>query len=152
MARVRGVIAPPAAIRPLQILQQNLFISANRFVQHAGIAALRQGRETLQSMREAYDRRRRSLVPALQKLGFGVPAMPVGAFYVFADARAFDTDSRRLAFRILEEIHVAVTPGVDFGEIGEGWLRFSYAAADQTIDEALERLGHLLGTSALSAS
>ena len=88
----------------------------------------------------------RRLVPALRKLGFGVPAMPVGAFYVFADARAFDTDSRRLAFRILEQTHVALTPGIDFGESGEGWLRFSHAAADATIDEALERLARLLAS------
>jgi len=143
--RLGYVIVPPGILRPLQILQQNLFISANRFVQHAGIAALREGQSTVQAMCEAYDRRRRHLVPALQKLGLEVPAMPRGAFYVFADARAFDSDSRRLAFRILDEAHVALTPGIDFGEIGEGWLRFSYAAADETIDEALERLARVLG-------
>jgi aspartate/methionine/tyrosine aminotransferase len=143
--RLGYVIVPPGALRPLQILQQNLFISANRFVQHAGIAALREGQATLQSMREAYDRRRRRLVPALRELGFEVPTMPTGAFYVFADARAFDTDSRRLVFRILDKVHVAITPGVDFGEIGEGWVRFSYAAADETIEEALNRLARMLG-------
>jgi aspartate/methionine/tyrosine aminotransferase len=145
--RLGHVIVPSGALRPLQILQQNLFISANRFVQHAGLAALEKGAQTVRDMRETYDRRRRRMVPALRKLGFGVPTMPVGAFYVFADARAFDTDSRRLAFRILEEAHVAVTPGIDFGEVGEGWLRFSYSAADDTIDEALDRLGRLLGAS-----
>jgi aspartate/methionine/tyrosine aminotransferase len=143
--RLGYVIVPPGALRPLQVLQQNLFISANRFVQHAGIAALREGQATLQSMREAYDRRRRRLVPGLRELGFEVPTMPAGAFYVFADARAFDTDSRRLVFRILDKVHVAITPGVDFGGIGEGWVRFSYAAADETIEEALNRLAGMLG-------
>jgi aspartate/methionine/tyrosine aminotransferase len=143
--RLGYVIVPQSAARPLQILQQNLFISANRFVQHAGIAALREGGPTVRAMREAYDGRRRLLVAGLRKLGFGVPAMPAGAFYVFADARPFDTDSRRLAFRLLEETQVAVTPGIDFGEAGEGWLRFSYAASDDTIAEALERLAPVLG-------
>ena len=71
--------------------------------------------------------------------------MPAGAFYVFANARAFDTDSRRLVFRILDKVRVAITPGVDFGEIGEGWVRFSYASADETIEEALSRLAGMLG-------
>ena len=84
------------------------------------------------------------MVDGLRRLGFGVPTIPVGAFYVFADARAFDTDSRRLAFRILEEAHVAVTPGIDFGEAGEGWLRFSYTAPDEAIEEAMERIGRVL--------
>jgi aspartate/methionine/tyrosine aminotransferase len=143
--RLGYVIAPSSAIRTLQTLQQNLFISANRFVQHAGVVALREGEPTVRTMREAYDRRRRRIVDRLRTLGFGVPVMPVGAFYVFADARAFDTDSRRLAFRILEEAHVAVTPGIDFGEAGEGWIRFSYTAPEATIDEALDRIDRVLG-------
>ena len=143
--RLGHVIAPRSAVRTLQTLQQNLFISANRFVQHAGVAAIREGEPTVRAMREAYDRRRTRMVDGLRRLGFGVPTMPVGAFYVFADARAFDTDSQRLAFRILEEAHVAVTPGIDFGEAGEGWIRFSYTAPEETIDEALERIGRVLG-------
>jgi len=142
--RLGFVIAPEPALRPLQILQQNLFISANHFVQRAGIAALERGAPTLEAMRAAYDRRRHLLVAGLRELGFGVPRLPLGAFYVFADARAFGADSRRLAFDLLENAHVAATPGVDFGAAGEGWLRFSYAASDGTIAEALERLARAL--------
>ncbi len=142
--RLGFVIAPERALRPLQILQQNLFISANHFVQRAGIAALAHGGPTLETMRTAYDRRRHLLVAGLRQLGFGVPRLPLGAFYVFADARAFDLDSRRLAFELLEQAHVAVTPGVDFGAAGEGWLRFSYAASESTIAGALERLARAL--------
>ena len=142
--RLGFVIAPEPALRPLQILQQNLFISANHFVQRAGIAALERGAPTLEAMRAAYDRRRHLLVAGLRELGFGVPRLPLGAFYVFADARAFGADSRRLAFDLLENAHVAVTPGVDFGAAGEGWLRFSYAASESTIAEALERLARAL--------
>jgi aspartate/methionine/tyrosine aminotransferase len=142
--RLGYVIAPPEAVRPLQILAQNLFISANHFVQAAGIAALREGAATVEAMRAAYDRRRRLLVDGLRRLGFGVPAMPKGAFYVFADARRFGTDSLRLAFELLERAHVAVTPGVDFGAAGEGWLRFAYANSDANIARALERLEGVL--------
>jgi aspartate/methionine/tyrosine aminotransferase len=143
--RLGYVVTPPSALRRLQILQQNLFISANHFVQRAGLAALEHGAATVASMRAAYDRRRHILVDGLRGLGLGVPRLPLGAFYVFADARAFDADSRRLAFSLLEQAHVAVTPGVDFGAAGEGWLRFSCAASEETLREALERLGRALG-------
>jgi aspartate/methionine/tyrosine aminotransferase len=142
--RLGYVIAPREAMRPLQILQQNLFISANRFVQHAGIAALRYGGPTLEAMKTAYVRRRGLLVEGLRNLGFGVPSLPPGAFYVFADARAFDSDSKRLAFSLLEEARVAATPGIDFGEEGEGWLRFCYAAPEAEIEEALALLAEAL--------
>lgn len=143
--RLGYTIAPERAMRRLQVMQQNLFISANRFVQHAGLAALREGGETVAAMRRAYDRRRRFLVEGLRKLGFGVPSVPTGAFYVFADARAFGANSLELAFDLLERAHVGVAPGVDFGAAGEGWLRFCYAASEETLAEALERLGRALG-------
>jgi aspartate/methionine/tyrosine aminotransferase len=142
--RLGYVIGPRDAMRPLQIMQQNLFISPNHFVQRSGIAALAHGAPVVAAMREAYDRRRRRLVEGLRELGFGVPVMPDGAFYVFADARAFGSDSRKLAFELLETTHVAVTPGIDFGEAGEGFLRFCYARPDTEIETALERLAGAL--------
>ncbi len=142
--RLGYVIAPAEAARPLQVLQQNLFISANRFVQHAGVAALRFGSSSVEAMRTAYAERRGRLVLGLRKLGFGVPQLPQGAFYVFADARAFDPDSRRLAFDLLERAHVAVTPGIDFGTAGEGFLRFCYASSDENLELALERMSRVL--------
>jgi aspartate/methionine/tyrosine aminotransferase len=142
--RLGFAIAPPAALRPLQVMQQNLFISANHFVQRAGIAALEHGDATRRAMLEAYARRRTLLVDGLRKLGFAIPVPPAGAFYVFADARRFATDSRRFAFDLLERVHVAVTPGVDFGAAGEGHLRFSLSAPDAAIEEALARLARAL--------
>jgi aspartate/methionine/tyrosine aminotransferase len=142
--RIGWVVAPREAVRPLQVLQQNLFISANHFVQAAALAALRHGAETCERMRAAYQQRRGLLVAGLRRLGFGVPALPQGAFYVFADARRFGADSLRLAFELLERAHVAVTPGVDFGAAGEGWLRFAYANSDANIARALERLEGVL--------
>jgi aspartate/methionine/tyrosine aminotransferase len=138
--RLGYLIAPPRTIRPLQTLAQSLFISAGHFVQRAGIAALKDGAETVERMREAYDRRRRVLLAGLREIGFDVPNAAQGAFYVFAGAGAFGRDSRQLAFDLLERAGVAATPGVDFGEAGEGFLRFSYSAADTTIERALEAI------------
>ena len=142
--RLGYAIAPEAAMRTLQILHQNLFISASDFVQRAGIAALREGGATVRAMRECYGVRRNLMVAGLRELGFGVGHIPDGAFYVLADARAFDLDSLGLAFTLLERAHVAATPGVDFGAAGEGFLRFCYATSEETIAEALERLAPVL--------
>jgi len=142
--RLGWLVAPPRAVRPLRTLQQNLFISANRFVQHAGIAALLHGETTVAAMRAAYARRRDLLLEGLLGLGFRVPRVPRGAFYLFADARQFGADSKRLAFELLERAHVGCAPGIDFGEAGEGWLRFCYAASEATIGEAVLRLGKAL--------
>ena len=134
--RLGWLVAPAACMRPLQVLQQNLFISANRFVQHAGIAALRRGEASVRAMRASLAERRDRLAAGLRELGFGIPQLPDGAFYLFADARRFGGDSRALAFELLERAQVAVTPGVDFGAAGEGWLRFSYAVSEATLDGA----------------
>jgi aspartate/methionine/tyrosine aminotransferase len=138
--RLGHLIAPASAARTLRSLAQNLFISVASFVQRAGIAALAEGAATVAELRRSYAARRLVLMRGLQELGLEVPVTPRGAFYVFADARRFDRDSRRLASRLLERAHVAVTPGVDFGEAGEGWLRFSCTASDADLADALERL------------
>jgi len=142
--RLGYVIAPEQAIRPLQILQQNLVISANHFVQYAGLAALRYGSKTVAQMRDAYAIRRTLLIDGLRSLGFSIPSLPQGAFYAFADARRFGQNSLDLAFEILERAHVACTPGIDYGEAGEGFLRFSFSASEASIREGLDRLGRML--------
>jgi (5-formylfuran-3-yl)methyl phosphate transaminase len=95
-------------------------------------------------MRERYARQRARMLAGLARIGLRVHVPPPGAFYVLADARHVDRDSRRLASRLLEEAHVAVTPGIDFGADAEGFLRLSYAVSDATLDEALARLGGAL--------
>lgn len=143
--RLGYVIAPPDFVRPLQKIQQNLFISAGAFVQYAGIAALQQAWPEAQRMVRLYDQRRRVMLAGLRDIGFGIHYEPTGAFYVFADARRFGSDSYALAFDILEHAKVAVAPGVDFGSRGEGYLRISYANALDKIDEGLRRLkGYLV--------
>jgi aspartate/methionine/tyrosine aminotransferase len=95
-------------------------------------------------MRSTYERRRTLLLDGLRELGFRVPGEPVGAFYVFADARAFGGESLALAYTLLERAQVGAAPGIDFGSAGEGWLRFCYAVSESAIEEALERLSRVL--------
>jgi (5-formylfuran-3-yl)methyl phosphate transaminase len=142
--RLGYVIAPPSFVRPMQKIQQNLFISAGAFVQRAGITALQQALPEAQRMVERYDQRRRVMLAGLRDIGFGVPHDPTGAFYVFADARRFGRESYALAFDILEHAKVAVAPGIDFGLNGEGYLRFSYANSLENIREGLSRLKRYL--------
>ncbi len=142
--RLGWVVAPQWAMRRLQIMQQNLFISASSFVQRGGIAALESGAADVAHMREVYQSRRDRLAKGLEALGFGLSSLPEGAFYLFADARRFGRDSLELAGKILERAHVGVCPGIDFGTAGEGMLRFCYAVSEETIDAALERLAAVL--------
>ena len=138
--RLGYVIAPENFIRPMQKIQQNFFISANAFVQWAGISALREAGEDVRRMKEIYDQRRRFMIHRLRELGFGITVEPTGAFYVLANARHIDNDSYRLAFDILEKAHVGVTPGIDFGSNAEGYIRFSYANSLDNIRKAMDRL------------
>ncbi len=138
--RLGYLIAPPAYMRPIQKLQQNFFISANSAAQQGGIAALQCAADDVARMKRTYDERRRYMLDRLRALGLGVAVEPTGAFYVFANARHLGQDSLSLAFDILEKAHLGVTPGIDFGPNGEGFLRFSYAAALDRIAEGMDRL------------
>jgi (5-formylfuran-3-yl)methyl phosphate transaminase len=142
--RLGYVIVPPEMVRPLQKMHQNFFISANAFVQAAGVAALREALPDSERMRRSYDERRRFLVPGLRRLGFGIASEPNGAFYVFANAKRFSADSYAFAFELLERAKVCVAPGVGFGKNGEGYLRFSYANSLENLAEALRRLEQYL--------
>ena len=142
--RLGYVIAPPTLLRPMQKIQQNLFISAGSFVQRGGIAALQQAEANTRGMVEIYDQRRRIMLAGLREIGFGVGHDPTGAFYVFANATRFGRQSYPLAFAILDHAKVAVAPGIDFGRRGEGYLRISYANSLDNIQEALRRLKQYL--------
>jgi aspartate/methionine/tyrosine aminotransferase len=138
--RLGYVIAPKAFIRPMQKLQQNFFISANAMIQQAGIAALKDAGDDVARMQKIYNERRLFMIRRLKELGFGITVEPTGAFYVFANAKHVSGDSYKLAFDILEKAHVGVAPGIDFGQNGEGYLRFSYANSLENIEEGMERL------------
>ncbi len=138
--RLGYLITPPSFVRAIQKIQQNFFISANSVVQKAGIAALKEADQDVARMRKTYNERRRFMLDRLRELGFGITVEPTGAFYVFANAKHLSHDSYQLAFDILEKAHVGVTPGIDFGSQGEGYLRFSYANSKENIAEAMNRL------------
>jgi (5-formylfuran-3-yl)methyl phosphate transaminase len=142
--RLGYVIAPEEFIQPMRKFQQNFFISANAAVQKAGVAALKQAGPDVAAMKDIYNRRRRYMISRLTEMGFGMTVPPTGAFYVFVNAAHIDPDSYRLAFDILENAHVGVTPGIDFGDNGEGYLRFSYANSLENITEGMNRLSAYL--------
>jgi aspartate/methionine/tyrosine aminotransferase len=142
--RLGYVIAPIEFVRPMQKLQQNLFISASSFAQRAALAGLKEAAGDVQRMRNTYDERRRFLIPRLKELGFGITVDPTGAFYVLANAKRFSKDSYGLAFDILKEAKVGVAPGIDFGSNAEGYLRISYANSLENIKEGMNRLQRYL--------
>lgn len=138
--RLGYIIAPKPYMRPMQKLQQNFFISANAIVQLAGIAALKEADDDIARMKVIYNQRRRFMIDRLKEMGFGISVEPTGAFYIFANAKHISTDSYKLAFDILEKAHVGVAPGIDFGDNGEGYLRFSYANSIENIKEGMDRV------------
>ncbi len=142
--RIGWVIAPKEFVRPMQKVQQNFQISPNSIAQMAGITALKSGKAELNAMKREFNNRRKLMIELLREIGFEILFEPEGAFYVFASCRFMSGDSYSLAFRILEEAGVAVTPGIDFGKAGEGYLRFSYATAPKNIREGVRRLDEFI--------
>lgn len=138
--RLGYVIAPPEFVRPLQKMQQNFFISASSISQWAGLAALTNAQDDVEQMKTTYDKRRRYMIRRVRELGFGLTVEPSGAFYILVNARHLTDSSYELAFEILEKAGVGVTPGIDFGENAEGYLRLSYANSLENIEEGLKRL------------
>jgi aspartate/methionine/tyrosine aminotransferase len=142
--RLGYVIAPKEFVRPMQKIQQNLFISANSMVQWSAIAALNQAEPDIQAMIETYNQRRVQTLKRLKELGFGIAIEPTGAFCILANAKRFTENSYECAFDMLEKAGVGVAPGIDFGSNAEGYLRFCYANSLENIERAMERIGNYL--------
>ncbi len=138
--RLGYIIVPSEFVRPLQKIQQNFFISAGSISQWAGMAALEKAQPDVDRMKGIYDKRRRYMISRLRELGFGLTVEPVGAFYMLANAKHLAGSSYKLAFEILEKAGVGVSPGIDFGQNAEGYLRFSYANSLENIKEGLNRI------------
>ncbi len=138
--RVGYMIAPPEFVRPIQKIQQNIFICASSVAQRAAIKALISCHDDVQERKAQYAQRRTVMINRLKSMGFGIAREPEGAFYIFANAKKFGQDSYKLAFDILENAHVGVTPGIDFGANGEGFLRFSYANSIENINKGMDRI------------
>lgn len=138
--RLGYMIVPKRFVRTIQKLQQNFFLAPNSVSQFAGIAALKSGQADVDRMKGIYNERRKFMVRRLKEIGLGVTVEPTAAFYVFANAKHISDNSYDLAFDILEKAHIGVTPGIDFGKGGEGYLRFSYANSIENIAEGMNRL------------
>ena len=145
--RLGYMIVPQDLVRYVQKLQQNLFISAGSFVQKAGVAAIEEVKKGggSEAMVTEFDRRRKEMIKGLSSVGFDISVEPEGAFYVFVNSSRWSRDSRRLAFDILENCCVGVTPGIDFSDRGRDYLRFSYTTSVDSIREGIRRLGEFLG-------
>jgi aspartate/methionine/tyrosine aminotransferase len=146
--RLGWIVAPPGLVPVLEKLAQNLYICPSAIAQHAGIACF--GEESIaiyEERRAEFQRRRDFLVPALRDLGFGVPVMPDGAFYIYADISRFADDSASFVRRLLHETGVCLVPGKDFGVAApERYVRVSYATSFERLEEAVERMQRALAT------
>lgn len=149
--RLGWLIVPPSMVDAFEKLAQNLFICASALAQHAALACFEP--ETIaiyEGRRLEFKRRRDFIVPALQRLGFQVPVVPDGAFYVYADCRGVPHpaagDSAALTKAMLHDASVVLVPGLDFGHHApRDYIRLSYATAYASIEEAVERLARLFG-------
>jgi aspartate/methionine/tyrosine aminotransferase len=140
--RLGWLIGPETLMSGFDKLAQNLYLAAPTPAQHAALAAFAPSTRAILEARKAELRARRDyLVPALGRLGFGIPARPGGAFYVYANIDRFARDSDDFARRLLDVIGVAITPGVDFGSQGaRSHARFAYTTRLPRLREAVSRL------------
>jgi len=142
--RVGWMVVPPALVRPIERLQQNLAISVPTLSQIAAEAAF-DARSEMEEVKHGYEHNRRILLDGLPKAGLG-KFLPVdGAFYLYADVSRFSSDSFDFAKRMLEEAGVAATPGIDFDPVdGKNFVRFCYAGSADEMREAVRRIGDWL--------
>jgi aspartate/methionine/tyrosine aminotransferase len=140
--RLGWLVVPETLVPAIEKLAQNLFICPSTIAQHAGLACFAPESIAIYEARKAeFKRRRDYIVPALQELGFKVPVMPDGAFYVYADCSALSDDADRLTIDILNEVGVVMVPGLDFGPYtAHQYIRVSYATSMENLQEAIARL------------
>jgi len=145
--RLGWIVAPETYVREIEKLAQNAFICPSAPAQYAALAAFRpETLAVLEERRQEFRRRRDYMVPALRALGFRIPVMPQGAFYIYAGCESLCEDSRRFALRVLEEAGVAITPGLDFGSNHpERHVRFAYTRSLEDLEEGVERIARMLG-------
>lgn len=142
--RVGWMVVPEALVRPIERLQQNLSISVPTLSQIAAEAAF-EGREEMEAIKHGYRENRRVLVEGLPRAGLADFLPADGAFYLYADVSKFSSDSFAFAGEMLEKIHVAATPGVDFDPVhGRAFVRFSYARSLSEMHEAVSRIASWL--------
>ena len=145
--RLGWVVAPERHVRDLEKLAQNLYISPPTVSQRAALACFHPETIALvEERRRAFRDRRDYLVPALRDLGFGVPVMPTGGFFVYADSSRFAADSHAFCRDLLEGAGVAITPGIDFGHHrAAAHVRFAYTIAMAKLEDGVERMRRFVG-------
>jgi aspartate aminotransferase len=143
--RVGYVAGPKPFIEEIAKVHSHSVTQATSFAQAGGVAALTGPQEFIGEMVSAWDRRRKAVSSGLSAVK-GIHCSPAeGAFYAFADIRASGLDSIAFAGRALQEAHVAVVPGMAFGDAGEGHIRLSFATSDELLAKAVQRLCDLFG-------
>jgi aspartate/methionine/tyrosine aminotransferase len=143
--RLGWIVVPSPYVRDVEKLAQNIAICPPAPSQHAALAAFRPDTLALLEERRAeFERRRDFMVPALRRLGFRVPLLPEGAFYIYAGCERFG-DSWALALDLLERAGVAITPGVDFGSNRPAsHVRFAYTRALPDLEEGVAAMARAL--------
>lgn len=142
--RVGWLVVPEPLVRPIERLQQNLAISVPTLSQIAAEAAF-DGRAEMEAVKRGYEENRRILIEGLPKAGLDKFLPADGAFYLYVDVSKFTDDSLSFAKQMLEDTHVAATPGVDFDPVrGRQFIRFSYAGSSAEMADAVARIGRWL--------
>ncbi len=137
--RIGFACAPPDIYKAMYVGHQYVVMSAPTMGQVAAHTAMTECQDAVESMRQAYDRRRRAIVDGLNAAG--LPTFePEGAFYCFPDIRSTGLDSEEFVTRLLEEERVACVPGDAFGPSGAGYVRCSYANSLENVEEAVQRI------------
>lgn len=143
-----GIMAAPAKLMKALGLVHSLAITAPSDPAMAAATVgfgTKEGLEATEKMKDEYKARRDVLADGLKKLGFDLSAVPVGAFYIFAHIpKQFGDDDIAFAKKLAKEAKVALTPGSFFGDGGKGFLRISYAASMDDINESLKRIREFL--------
>ncbi|WP_116521349.1 pyridoxal phosphate-dependent aminotransferase [Achromobacter insuavis] len=145
--RLGWMIVPEDMVAPVEKIAGSLAICAPTLAQHAALACFTpDALRTFEHRREAFKQRRDYLLPEFERLGLKVPVKPDGAFYIYADISDLGTDSASFSQRLLLEAGIAAVPGLDFGPAhGHHTMRFSYATGLDRLEEAVARMGKLLG-------
>ena len=138
--RLGWIVVPKNHIRQFERLAQNMFICAPHISQIAALGAL-DASDELNLNLKTYEANRTILIEELPKLGLKNFAPPDGAFYFYIDVSEYTNDSVNFAKSVLDEVHVAITPGIDFDpERGLKTIRLSYACSTSDLKEGLKRL------------
>jgi aspartate/methionine/tyrosine aminotransferase len=125
-------------------LAVNLYSCVDAPAQYAGLAALTGPQDEVQKLVAEFDDRRKVVVEGLNKLPGVSCAVPKGAFYAFPNIKRTGWKAKELATALLDDVGVATIGGPDFGILGEGYLRLSYANSTENIVKALDRMGQFL--------